>query len=219
MKKKKIVIFDMDGLLLDSERIYVQCWKQTFKDCEIEITQEEIDGLIGIGFDELKRKLSLRFNSEEEFHRLRNHRETLFWAHIENHGLPIKKGALEMLDFLKEKGVLTALATSTYQIRARNLLNHAVFTFEFDYEVFGDQVKNTKPHPDIFNEISRISKIEKDQCIIFEDSYNGVRSANSAGIDVVWIKDVIDLSGLSDIKVVATYDSLDEAIPFIDAYV
>lgn len=216
MKKKKMVIFDMDGLLLDTERIYVHCWQQTFSECNITIESDEINDFIGIGFDELKRKMSHRFNGEAEFHRLRNYRETLFWAHIEKYGLPIKTGSVEILKYLQEKGVLTALATSTHQSRAKKLLKYANLNHIFDFEVYGDQVEKTKPNPDLFNYISKISGVEKDQCIIFEDSYNGVRSANSAGIDVVWIKDMVDLQGLSDINMVASFESLQEGIPFLE---
>ncbi len=219
MKKKKIVIFDMDGLLLDTERIYVQCWKQTFVECKLEIAPEEIDGFIGIGFDELKRKMSFRFGTEEEFHRLRNYREMLFWAHIEKYGLPIKKGSVQILKYLKEKGVLTALATSTYQNRAEKLLKHANLTHKFDFEVYGDQVERTKPHPDLFNHVSDISGIGKEQCIIFEDSYNGVKSANRAGIDVVWIRDLVDLARMNDINYIAALESLEDGISYIEAYI
>jgi HAD superfamily hydrolase (TIGR01509 family) len=217
--KKKLVIFDMDGLLLDTERIYSICWKQTFIECGVTIDHSEMEKLIGVGLEELKRRLSNILNGEEEFHRLRNYRETIFWKYIDEHGLPIKKGSLEMLALLRKNGVPTALASSTYQKRAQKLLETAKLTHQFDYEIFGDQVTNTKPHPDLFNQIITMSGFDKEQCIVFEDSYNGIKASNNAGIEVVWIKDLVEIGGLSDINFVASFDSLEAAIPFIESQI
>ena len=152
-----------------------------------------------MGFEDLKRNLSAILNGEEDFHRLRNYRETLFWGHIETYGLPIKTGVVEVLETLKRSGVKTAIASSTYKERATRLKAAAKLNHEFDYELYGDEVEHSKPAPDLFIQLIYQSGYMPQECLIYEDSYNGIKAANAAGVDVIWIKDLQDLTQHADI--------------------
>jgi HAD superfamily hydrolase (TIGR01509 family) len=209
---KRLIIFDMDGLLLDTERLYHQSWKQTFIDCQTPIDTQETDKLVGMGFEDLKRNLSAILNGEEDFHRLRNYRETLFWGHIETYGLPIKTGVVEVLETLKRSGVKTAIASSTYKERATRLKAAAKLNHEFDYELYGDEVEHSKPAPDLFIQLMNQSGYMPQECLIYEDSYNGIKAANAAGVDVIWIKDLQDLTQHADIVYAKAFDTMLDAM-------
>ena len=215
MTKKELVIFDMDGLLIDTERLNVYSWERAFIECEISSDSQYIRQMVGLGSEQFKAKMIELLGSEDEFQRIRNYREKILWEHIDQNGVSIKQGALPLLMHLKNKGIQTALGTSTTQSRARLLLNAAKLDYAFDYEVFGDSVAQTKPSPDIFNRIVEMAKVDKKACVILEDSLNGVLSANTANIDVIWIEDMMDLRQNTKIKLFADFDSLHSATPLL----
>lgn len=216
MSKKTLIIFDMDGLLLDTERLYLKFWRQAFQDWSIEVDMDEFEQNVGIGFAELKARLSALLGSEEAFYRFREYRETLFWAYVDQHGLPIKKGAQEILSELKNRGIMTAIASSTHESRAKKLMEIAGLQHSFDVEVFGDHVEKTKPAPDIYHQVLDLSKKDKAECLVFEDSLNGIMAARAAGLDVIWIKDTIDLSKDIKLDLAGSFGSLSEAWPVVE---
>lgn len=136
MIKKELVIFDMDGLLIDTERLNILCWERTFVECEVGLNGKDIRKLIGLGVEQFKTKMIELLDSEAEFHRVRNYREKIFWEHIDQKGVAIQQGTLPLLKYLKNKGIQTALGTSTIQNRARRFLSAAKLDYAFDYEVF-----------------------------------------------------------------------------------
>lgn len=208
---KKLVIFDMDGLLIDSERIYRDMWKETFIDFKIAISEEELAAISGKSFLHTKAYIDELLGDPLMFDKLRTVREGKFWGEIETNGLPIKEGAQELLEELNKRNVDTALATSTYETRALKLLEKSGLKHYFKEMIFGDMVDFTKPHPQMFDTLRKDFGLKHDEVVILEDSYSGVKAANSAGIDVIWIKDFTDLSTSSDLVMLDQFDSLIEA--------
>lgn len=211
---KKLIIFDMDGLLLDTERLYQKCWIKVINEKGLDITQSELRLLIGNSFDETKKFFTGRLGSEEAFYELRQSREEAFWKEVELYGLPTKEGATEILAYLTQKNIMTALITSTEETRAKKLLALARVEHKFDYMVFSNMVTNTKPDPEVYHFLERQTSIPKSEWLVLEDSYNGLKAANNADVDVIWIKDLVELKDHS-VNYVATFNSLLEVIDII----
>lgn len=208
---KRLYIFDMDGLLFDTERLYQKCWSQVIKDENVPLTDEDLKQIIGMGFNQLKAYWSELLGSEEAFFSLREKREVHFWKEIEERGVPIKRGVRKFLEQLRKNKIETALITSTPEERARKILGLSELEHEFDYLLFGDMVKHTKPDPEIYALMAQLTTISKEEWVVFEDSYKGVKAANNAGIDVVWIKDLMDITD-TDAKFINALDSFEDMI-------
>lgn len=208
---KRLYIFDMDGLLFDTERLYQKCWSQVIQGESVPLTDDDLRKIIGMGFNQLKAYWSELLGSEEAFYALRAKREIYFWQEIEELGVPIKLGVEKFLECLRLNEFETALITSTPEDRARKILGLSELNHEFDYLLFGDMVKHTKPDPEIYDLLATLTTIPKADWIIFEDSYNGVKAANNAGVDVVWIKDLLDITD-TDAKYISALNSFEDLI-------
>ena len=133
----------------------------------------------------------------------------------EKNGIEVKKGAIELLNYLKSNGVNIALATSTMKQRGLKILEQTKLLNFFDYMLFGDLVKRTKPDPEILKTILEKFSISAHDAIVFEDSYNGIKAANEAVIDVIFIKDLVDPNNLGEIKIHSSYESLIDYLNYL----
>ncbi len=187
------VIFDMDGLLLDSERLWLDCWGEVaelngldpdvIRTCAcraIGVTKQRAREVFfetagqGLDYDVYLQEATRRFRAAEAEGRL-----------------VLKSGALEILRFLKERGIATALATSTAEETARRQMRERGCLDYFDICVFGSQVARSKPAPDIFLEAARILGQDPADCLVLEDSFNGVRAAAAAGMHCIMVPDLL----------------------------
>lgn len=213
--KKKLVIFDMDGLLLDSERVMDLCWDITFRENNIEFSKEERHHLIGMGFRDAQVFFEERFNNSDTFWELRKYRELVFMKHLDEFGIDIKDGVTELIELLKKESVKIAVASSTMQERGEMLLKMSNIHNLFDYHIYGDMVKQSKPNPDIFLRVVNHFKVELEQSLVLEDSFYGVKAANNANIDVMWVKDLVDIDTKGTVNYINKFNSIKEAIPTI----
>ena len=204
---KRLYIFDMDGLLLDTETLYQQFWFKVLQEKNIDITREELRKIIGMSYDQAKNYFLNYVDTEEEFIELRQRREVYFWEHVENIGMPLREGADQILSYLRENNIKTALITSTEEQRAKKLMNIARLNHTFDYMVFSNMVTKTKPDPEMYHYLEKLTDIDKREWIVFEDSYSGLKAANNAGVDVVWIKDLAILMD-DNVNYIQKHDSL-----------
>ena len=204
---KRLYIFDMDGLLLDTETLYQQFWFKVLQEKNIDITREELRKIIGMSYDQAKNYFLNYVDTEEEFIELRQRREVYFWEHVENIGMPLREGADQILSYLRENNIKTALITSTEEQRAKKLMNIAGLNHTFDYMVFSNMVTKTKPDPEMYHYLEKLTDIDMSEWIVFEDSYSGLKAANNAGVDVVWIKDLAILMD-DNVNYIQKHDSL-----------
>ena len=208
---KRLYIFDMDGLLLDTETLYQQFWFKVLQEKNIDITREELRKIIGMSYDQAKNYFLNYVDTEEEFIELRQRREVYFWEHVENIGMPLREGADQILSYLRENNIKTALITSTEEQRAKKLMNIAGLNHTFDYMVFSNMVTKTKPDPEMYHYLEKLTDIDMSEWIVFEDSYSGLKAANNAGVDVVWIKDLAILMD-DNVNYIQKHDSLLDAL-------
>lgn len=188
----KAVIFDMDGLIFDTERLGRSCWQQAAEEYGYQISDELFSRVIGRGIDDTFSIFRAELGADFPAETIRARRLILGTQQIEQNGIDIKAGLFELLGFLKQCQILTALCTSTESSRARYYLERAGLENRFNKAVFGDQVKKAKPDPEIYRRILELLALKAEQCLVLEDSNFGVAAAHSAGIRVICIPDLVE---------------------------
>jgi len=185
------VIFDMDGLMLDTEVIAKACWERAFARTGHTMTPEMYGLMIGRnkrGCAELLRGL---IGPEFDFDATYTQSGLFYEEHIARHGLPLKPGVVELLRELAGRQVPLAVATSTRQPKAQERLEQAGLLGFFAAVITGDEVAHGKPAPDIYLEAARRLGIDPARSFALEDSHAGVRAAHAAGLKVIMVPDLL----------------------------
>lgn len=190
MQNIECVIFDMDGLILDTERLSFEAWQKILKRYERVMTVENYNTLIGINYKSLMNKLVEIYGQELPLADIYAEKNEDMLKFIKDNGVPVKPGIYELLDFLIEKNYKFALATSTPRERAVKLLEIARIKDKFGAMVFGDEVANSKPHPEIFLKAAEKLGAAPEKCIVLEDSPAGIEAAYRAGMRGINIPDL-----------------------------
>lgn len=211
----KLVIFDVDGTLVDSESVYVKAALKNLEVNHYNIPMSAIMGIIGqnrvAGRKLIESTQDDSFNYDKyikDFEKIRN-------QILENEPYKLKKGALNILNYCKKHNIKTAIATSTYREKQVKVLTNLGIIDYFDYMVFGDEIKNSKPDPEIYLKVFEHYNYGKDEMIIYEDSKNGILSAHNAGIRVVYIKDIVDVEEEVTSLCFKQVEDLDEGIELL----
>lgn len=196
IKKLELVIFDMDGLLIDSEKISIQAWKNVIKKYKININEEEfIKNIVGSNIIYFKDSLVKLFKDDKTYSYFIDDHNNETFKIAENEGIEVKTGANELIEYLLLNKIKIALASSSFRNKVNKYLNKIKLYNKFDYIVCGEDVDNVKPYPDIYNKICNYFEIDKDNIIILEDSKNGLLSAKNSGIEKrFYIPDIFYLS-------------------------
>lgn len=187
----KGVIFDMDGLMFGTERLSSKMWHEILKKYNLPINEEFIITIRGLNFKSSKEMFHKYYQSDIDFKMLKDEKNQMVYDYIMSHGIPVKEGLYELLDFLKNNKIKIALATSSSKLVANKYLELAGINSYFNVKVFGDEVSKGKPDPEIFLKALAKLKLEKEEVVILEDSKNGIKAANNAGIEPFWVPDGI----------------------------
>lgn len=184
------VIFDMDGLMVDTERLSLSCWRQAFAAHGLPFSDEIL--LAGRGADPALTRRRWRdfLGHDYDWQSVSDLKKALFRAVTDREGMPVKPGLLTLLDFLKENGYACCLATSTEEERARQYLSGIGAWDYFDARVFGPMFEHYKPAPDIFCKAAALLATPPADCLVLEDSPNGIRAAAAAGAKAMMIPDL-----------------------------
>lgn len=184
------VVFDMDGLLIDSERVIFDAMREVARRHELVFGINEFSQLLGrtkrasaMALQEIlgDRLSATEFSVAADEISLR----------VFSDGIPLKPGVPELLGHLSVRGMPMAVATSTGAANARNKLARGGLLPHFQHVVGGDDIKHSKPAPDIYLEAARRLGVPTAECIAFEDSENGVRAAVAAGMQVIQVPDLV----------------------------
>tara|TARA_R110000868_G_scaffold129632_7_gene338695 strand:- start:730 stop:1392 length:663 start_codon:yes stop_codon:yes gene_type:complete len=204
------VIFDMDGLLLDTERIYRMVLQKACAAHDYEMTDALFHSLIGVpgpaGFDIVRAHFGGAFPMDAYKKSIAGFAEELFAD-----GVPLKAGAAELLRGLNAHGVPIALATSSGRLVAERHLTHAGVRDHFEIIFTGDDVTNGKPNPEIFLKAANALAFPPARCVVLEDSHNGIRAAHAAGAMPVMVPDIVAPSDEIRAKCVMILADLHEA--------
>lgn len=194
VRQFQAVIFDMDGLLLDTERIALSSFIDTCAQFGLGDQMDLFIRCIGtnqaLGQQVLREGLGGRVDPLHFEHVW----DTKYVKRTSNTPIPLKDGAIELLQQVATLQIPTAVATSTASARAAQKLRDAGISNYFAAIVGGDQVANSKPCPDIYLRAAAILRVKPETCLALEDSDNGVRSALSAGMTVVQVPDLVQPS-------------------------
>lgn len=191
MKWPQGVVFDMDGLLLDSERVARECFVAACRDCDWDPDLDVYDLCIGSTYAATEQILCSNFGPQFPWEAVRERWDALYHAHVLHQPLAVKSGAVELLELLGDHEVPMALATSTRRETTSTKLDNAKLSAHFEHLVCGGETTRGKPHPDPYLEAVQRLGLTPDVCWACEDSDNGVRAAVAAGLTVFQVPDLV----------------------------
>ena len=190
MENIKAFIFDMDGLILDTERIAFKSYKEALKEYGYDFSEAFFLTLVGTNVKLTKELCLNRYGSWFPFDLLHENHNKITEEYIKKNGVPLKEGVNELIDYLKEKDYKIALATSSDREKAEYLLELVKIKDKFDYIICGNDIVNSKPNPEIFLKAAENLKVEPKECVVIEDSKFGVKAAVNAGMKVINVPDM-----------------------------
>lgn len=186
----KGVLFDMDGLMFDTERLDMEAWRHAGRTLGFAVDENVLLALRGTSGPSAREKLRQAFGPEFNYDETRRARLEYSDAWIEAHGMPVKPGLYTLLEELKKRRIPAALATSTSRETAMRYLRTAQVDGFFKAAVCGGEVAHTKPAPDVFCAAARLLGLDPAECMVLEDSPNGIRAARAAGCIPVMVPDL-----------------------------
>lgn len=211
----RALLLDMDGLIFDSERVVQRSWNIAGQKLGYGNVGEHICNTLGMnvkGRSEYFRKTFGEAFPDEEFRMMaREH----FFAIVEQEGLALKPGAIELISYAKQMGYKVAIVTSSRREYAEQMLKNVGIYKYFDEFVFGDMVTHSKPDPEIYIKAYEMLGLEPEYCIAFEDAPAGVESATAAGVDVIMVPDLVQPSEETKMRAWKVIKTLDEAISIL----
>ena len=192
MEKTKLrgAVFDMDGLLIDTEKLYLKYWKQAAADFGYDMRDEHVFAIRSLARKFSIPKLKGFFGEEFPSEEIRARRTELINADIDQNGIDLKKGMPELIVYLQERGVRCAVATATARDRTERYLGKIGAGELFDAVICGDMVHSGKPDPEIYLTAAKALGLDPRECAAFEDSPNGIRAAHAAGCEAIIIPDL-----------------------------
>ena len=188
----KAVLYDMDGTLLDTERLHAESWRKGFAMQGVEVTKAFYERVMGTNAGNVKRVCEEMYGLDGQM--MMDLENELTWQHMEKHGVPVLPGVRETLKALREKGIRQCVCTSTNRPEAIKWLKLADLYDSFDAVVCGSDISNSKPAPDIF--LCGAEKLETpiENCAVIEDSRNGLLAGlNSKAAAVLRVEGVLPI--------------------------
>lgn len=179
----KTVIFDMDGVIVDTEPVHSYAYFKHFSELKIEVSKEMFTTFMGNSTRNTFQKLKDMFPIEAEVEELIQRKRTLFNdAFDSKEDLYLIEGVEKLIQDLHANGMQLILASSAAKVTIERVFNRFGLHQYFTHIVSGEDFPNSKPHPEIFEYAASLSIAPKENCIVIEDSNNGVRAAKGAGI-------------------------------------
>lgn len=209
-------IFDLDGLLLDTEKLYNVFWKKACADFGFTLSNENALSVRSMTGENAKRRFAEFFGESFDYSAVRARRIKLMDEFIKQNGVLKKQGATELLKAARARKIRLCTATTSPFKRAERLLKRTGLFEFFDEFACGDMVKNSKPAPDIYLLATKKLKLSVEECIGFEDSPNGIKACAAAGIKAVMIPDLTDPDPETKALTFRIYNSLTDAMELLN---
>lgn len=187
----RAVIFDMDGILLDTEKVCDRTWEIAARDLGLETDMQLMNDCRGTSIGDSIKILANKLQSEDTARKFLARTSELFHEIESTEGLPVKPFAAEILRYLQERGYALALASSTRSESVRRQLATAKLIDFFETLTTGDMVLNSKPDPEIYIKACASVSCAPVNCVAVEDSLHGIKSAVGAGMRCIMVPDII----------------------------
>lgn len=212
---KKTVIFDLDGVIFDSEHVVRQGWQYASQHLGL----GDIDSLflqcVGTNHIFTESLLQKHFGADFSYEEFRGYTREFFYNYTDKNGLPVKQGARELLQFLKQNGYKIGLASSSTLLYIQNGLRKAELIDYFDVIVSGEGLQRSKPEPDIYLMACEKIGTAPREAYAIEDSYNGIRSAYRAGMHAIMVPDLLPVTEEMQELSCAVFGNLNEVVEYL----
>lgn len=185
----KCVIFDMDGVIIDSEQLHKKAYYETFESLGLTVTEELYVTLTGSSTLNAFQRLTKHFNLIDNPENLVINKRKRYVNFFENDpNLHLVAGVEDIIKYFHKKGVTLILASSSAMVNINRVFDRFDLHQYFKAKISGADLKASKPHPEIFEKAAILGDFPKENCIVIEDSDNGIKAANDAGIFVFGYK-------------------------------
>lgn len=184
------IIFDMDGLMLDTERLAQRAWQQAAAEWSYELPDDVFLAAVGRTAADTGKIFRTAYGADFPFEAMYERKQQLLHEIIATEGIPPKVGLYALLDQIDALGLRKAVATSTARALAELKLTNARLIARFAVIICGDEVAAGKPAPDIFLAAAHELGVSPQHCMVLEDSEAGIQAAHAAGMIPVWIPDL-----------------------------
>lgn len=219
MTQVKTVVFDMDGLIFDTEPLYYKANQKTADSLDLEFSYDSYRQFIGLGDDEYKKAVrKLYANADDKilddfFDKSQRVLEYL----LLNGQVELKAGLIELLEYLHQENIPAFVASNSRKVLIKQLLNRFELDHYFKEIIAADDVERTKPDPALFNHAFEKSGLnEKESLLVLEDSQNGFRAAQAAKTPVILIPDLDEVTDEMEKHSLAVYSDLTEVISYLE---
>lgn len=189
MEKKQAVIFDMDGVLLDTEPVSKQAFKQAFEAEKMSLDEQTYQEILGRSLTDISVYLSEKYQDPLIGKKIIKERDQFFLEYYQQHKVDVLAGVVSFLEYLKHREIKTAVATSSHQKTAEYLLKQADIYHYFDAFSYGSEVKEAKPNPEIFLNAAKKIQAEPKNAYVVEDAEAGILGAVAGGFTPIYISE------------------------------
>lgn len=212
----RAVLFDMDGTLIDTEKYYRVFWPKAMAEFGYHMTDEQVLSMRSLGRPFAPARLKEWFGEELDYYAVRARRTEMMEAQLDVDGIQLKPGAVEILEELRRRGILAAVATATPPERTEKYLGLTGIRPYFSKIISATQVKEGKPSPDIYLYACEQLGLAPEECMAVEDAPNGILAAYRAGLRVVMVPDQTQPTAELQGMLYANVDRLDDLTRCLD---
>ncbi len=179
------VIFDMDGVIIDSEREHYKANQKFFVELGIDLEALDYDRFVGLSSRLMWEEVKVKFHLDQSVEQLMDRCAEVIIDHFSGLELTAMPGLINLLDYLNERSMMIAIASSSPMELIELVVNKLEIAEYFDLLVSGDDVPRGKPYPDVYIRTAMLLRVSSENCVVIEDSYNGVRAAKTANMKCI----------------------------------
>lgn len=209
------VVFDMDGVIFDSERAVMNCWLELAQKYDIKDIEKPYFACVGTTMTRTREIMLETYGEDFPYDEYAKESSLMYHEKYDGGKLPMKPGVMELLSYLKEKGKKIALASSTRRETVTNQLRWAGIIDYFDVIICGDMVARSKPAPDIFLKTCQELGVSPENTYAIEDSYNGIRAAHAGQLRPIMVPDLLEANDEMRGMAECVCDNLNEVIDYL----
>lgn len=209
------VVFDMDGVIFDSERAVMNCWLELAQKYNIKDIEKPYFACVGTTMTRTREIMLETYGEDFPYDEYARESSLMYHEKYDGGKLPMKPGVMELLSYLKEKGKKIALASSTRRETVTNQLRWAGIIDYFDVIICGDMVERSKPAPDIFLKACQELGVSPENTYAIEDSYNGIRAAHAGQLRPIMVPDLLEADDEMRGMAECVCDNLNDVIDYL----